>query len=98
MDTWRLGDDCDDFCVKCKRLTNHSIVSLVDGAPAKVRCRTCYSEQSFRNGIAPPSKRDLKKAELFNAVLSSSPGAAAEAKGEVLGTDKPAAKKKTGRR
>jgi hypothetical protein len=75
MATLRLGDDCDDFCVKCKRLTNHVIVSLMEGEPAKVRCRTCYSEQSFRNGIAPPSKRELKKAELFNSVLSQVPGA-----------------------
>ena len=27
----RLGDDIDDFCVKCKRITNHSIVSLLNG-------------------------------------------------------------------
>ena len=30
----RLGDDVDDYCIKCKRLTNHSILSLVDGEPA----------------------------------------------------------------
>lgn len=95
MDTWRLGDDCDDFCVKCKRLTNHSIVSLMDGAPAKVRCRTCYTEQTFRNGIAPPSKRDLKKAELFNAVLSSVPGAEPESSPAPETPKKPAAKKKS---
>lgn len=72
----RLGDDVDDYCIKCKRLTNHSILSLVEGEPAKVRCRTCYNEGPFRKGEAPPSKRDLKKAELFNAVLSGIPGAA----------------------
>lgn len=97
MDTWRLGDDCDDFCVKCKRLTNHAIVSLMEGAPAKVRCRTCYTEQTFRNGVAPPSKRDLKKAELFNAVLSSVPGADAEPAEPTEPPEppkKPAAKKK----
>ena len=33
----RLGDDIDDFCVRCKRVMNHNIVSVVDGAPAKVR-------------------------------------------------------------
>ena len=82
MATWRLGDDCDDFCVKCKRLTNHVIVSLMEGEPAKVRCRTCYSEQTFRNGIAPPSKRDLKKAELFNAVLAQVPGSTPEVEPE----------------
>ena len=66
----RLGDVIDDFCVKCRRLTNHSVVSLLGGAAAKVRCRTCYSDHDYRNEQAPPSKKDLKKAELFNAVLS----------------------------
>ena len=66
----RLGDVIDDFCVKCRRLTNHSVVSLLNGAAAKVRCRTCYSDHDYRNEQAPPSKKDLKKAELFNAVLS----------------------------
>lgn len=67
----RLGDTIDDFCVKCKRLTNHAVVSILSGAAAKVRCRTCYSDHDYRNEIAPPSKRDLKKAALFNQVLSS---------------------------
>ena len=66
----RLGDVIDDYCVKCRRLTNHAIVSLVDGAAAKVRCRTCYHDHDYRHEQPPPSKKDLKKAELFNAVLS----------------------------
>ena len=66
----RLGDVIDDFCVKCRRLTNHSVVSLLNGAAAKVRCRTWYSDHEYRDEQAPPSKKDLKKAELFNAVLS----------------------------
>ena len=33
----RLGDVIDDFCVKCRRLTNHSVVSLLNGAAAKVK-------------------------------------------------------------
>jgi hypothetical protein len=70
----RLGDDVDDYCIKCKRLTNHSILSLVDAEPAKVRCRTCYNEGPFRRCEIPPSKKDLKKAELFNSVLNSIPG------------------------
>lgn len=72
----RLGDDVDDYCVKCKRLTNHSILAMVDGEPAKVRCRTCYAEQQYRKCEIPPSKKDLKKAALFNQVLSGIPGAA----------------------
>jgi hypothetical protein len=67
----RLGDIIDDFCVKCRRLTNHAIVSLMDNQAAKVRCRTCYGDHDYRHEQAPPSKKDLKKAALFNAVLSS---------------------------
>jgi hypothetical protein len=66
----RLGDIIDDYCIKCRRLTNHAVVSLVEGAAAKVRCRTCYHDHDYRHELAPPSKKDLKKAELFNEVLA----------------------------
>jgi len=59
----RLGDIIDDFCIKCRRLTNHSIVSLVGNEAAKVRCRTCYHDHDYRHEQAPPSKKELKKLE-----------------------------------
>ena len=65
----RLGDDIDDFCVRCKRVTNHVVVSVLKAAPAKVRCRTCHSDHDFRNEQAPPPKVDLRKQALFNEVL-----------------------------
>ncbi len=74
----RLGDVIDDFCVKCRRLTNHSVVSMMNGAPAKVRCRTCYHEHDYRHEEAPP-KKDTKKEALFKEVLTTiDPAAAAE--------------------
>jgi hypothetical protein len=67
----RLGDEIDDYCIKCRRLTNHLIVSMVDAKAAKVRCRTCYNDHDFRNEQAPPSKKELaRQKELFNAVLA----------------------------
>jgi hypothetical protein len=57
----RLGDIIDDWCVKCRRLTNHAIVSLVEAEAAKVRCRSCYSDHNYLREIAPPSKKELKK-------------------------------------
>jgi hypothetical protein len=63
MSEQRLGDVIDDHCIKCRRITNHSIVSLVDGQAAKVRCRTCYHDHDYRHEIAPPTKKELKKAE-----------------------------------
>ena len=67
----RLGDVIDDHCIKCRRVTNHSIVSLLNGEAAKVRCRTCYHDHDYRHEQAPPSKKDLKKQELFKEVLST---------------------------
>jgi|SRR5947209_3140663 len=88
----RLGDDIDDFCVRCKRVMNHNIVSVVSGEPAKVRCRTCHSDHDYRREQAPPPKVDLRKQALFTEVLKKvSPGeAAATAAGEIdleLGVD-----------
>ncbi|MCX6591054.1 MAG: hypothetical protein NTZ56_05980 [Acidobacteria bacterium] len=57
----RLGDDIDDFCIKCKRLSNHAIVALIEDRPAKVRCRSCYFDHDFLFGIAPPKKETVKK-------------------------------------
>ncbi len=86
MGDFRLGDVIDDHCIKCRRLTNHSIVSLVNAQPAKVRCRTCYNDHDYRHEQAPPSKKDLKKQELFKEVLSAVAPATPEA-------DPPPAKK-----
>ena len=54
----RLGDDIDDFCVRCKRVMNHNVVSVLNGQAAKVRCRTCHSDHDFRHEQAPPPKVD----------------------------------------
>src|SRR5580692_7954755 len=83
MPDFRLGDIIDDHCIKCRRVTNHAIVSLVNAEPAKVRCRTCYHDHDYRHEQAPPSKKDLKKAELFKEVLAAAvPGASIEAEAE----------------
>jgi len=65
----RLGDDIDDYCVRCKRVMNHAVVSVLNGEPAKVRCRTCHSDHDFRHEQAPPPKVDLRKQALFHEVL-----------------------------
>ena len=67
----RLGDIIDDWCVKCRRLTNHAIVSLMGAEAAKVRCRSCYSDHNYLREIQPPSKKELKR--LAEAALSGDP-------------------------
>jgi hypothetical protein len=90
MNEFRLGDIIDDYCVKCRRLTNHAIVSVVSEAPAKVRCRTCYSDHDYRREEIPPSKRELKKLALFNEVLASVDPAASRDGDASKATDSPA--------
>jgi hypothetical protein len=65
----RLGDDIDDYCVRCKRVMNHAVVSVMNAEPAKVRCRTCHSDHDFRHEQPPPPKVDPRKAAIFNEVL-----------------------------
>ena len=91
MAALRLGDDIDDYCARCKRITNHLIVSLMNSEPAKVRCHTCYSDHDYRHEKAPPSKKDLKKEQLFKEVLGSLDPRASEASEAV-----PEEKKETG--
>jgi hypothetical protein len=74
----RLGDIIDDHCIKCRRITNHSIVSLVNGEAAKVRCRTCYHDHDYRHEQAPPSKKELKKAEAEAAMAAGNGSASVE--------------------
>ncbi len=71
MSDLRLGDEIDDYCVKCRRLTNHLIVSLLSGEPAKVRCRSCYSDHDYRHEKVPPSRKELKQEQLFKEALLS---------------------------
>jgi len=66
----RLGDEIDDFCVRCHRITNHFVVSMLESKPAKVRCRSCHSDHNFLEGQQPPSRRELLKEKLAREVAT----------------------------
>jgi len=90
----RLGDIIYDYCVKCKQIMNHAVVSMLNADPAKVRCRTCHSDHDYRHEQAPPPKVDLRKASLFQEVLAKLDPVAAPIEDAVAET-KPKAKTKT---
>jgi len=77
MGDFRLGDVIDDHCIKCRRVTNHSIVSLINGDAAKVRCRTCYHDHDYRHEQAPPTKKELLKQAEAAAAAEAAKAAAA---------------------
>lgn len=89
MPEYRLGDDIDDFCIKCKRVTNHSIVSLMGEDPAKVRCRTCYNDHDYRRCEIPPSKKELKRLQMLSEATAEAGEAPSEA-GEAPSEEPPA--------
>jgi hypothetical protein len=97
MPDYRLGDVIDDFCVRCKRIMNHNLVSLVNDEPAKVRCRTCHSDHDYRHEQPPPPKIDPKKQALFDEVLKkvSPDGSGAAAPEPETEAPKPPAKSKS---
>ena len=75
----RVGDYIDAYCSRCKRVMDHTIVSMEGNEVSRVRCRTCDYEHAYRPGQT--GKKELTKEEAFNKVLASVmgtiPGAAA---------------------
>ena len=70
--TYRLGDDIEDWCSRCRGISNHAVSALLDGAVLKVHCRACLSEHKFRHGKGGKS-REKERQKLFDEVLKSSP-------------------------
>jgi recombinational DNA repair protein (RecF pathway) len=72
----RLGDDIDDHCSRCKRTTDHSIVSLAGEEVLVTRCRTCNSEHKYRNNKG--RSKEMTAKEAFDKVLANVTGAMPE--------------------
>ena len=42
------GAEVDSHCLKCKGLTNHTIIALVEDKIAKVQCNVCGARHNYR--------------------------------------------------
>ncbi len=42
------GDEVDSRCLKCKDVTNHTIIAMAAGEVAKVVCNVCKSQHKYR--------------------------------------------------
>jgi transcription elongation factor Elf1 len=74
----RLGDDIDDYCSRCQRTTDHSIVVMMGEEVGKTRCRTCGSEHKYRHNKG--GRKEMTAQEAFQKVLSSVSGQMEETK------------------
>ena len=68
----RLGDDIDDYCSRCQRTTDHSIVVMSGEDVDKTRCRTCGSVHKYRKNKG--GRKEMTAQEAFQKVLSSVSG------------------------
>jgi ribosomal protein L44E len=73
----RLGDEVEDYCSRCKRSMDHSIVSMSGEDVLKVRCRTCQYEHKFHKNKG--GKKVMTKQEAFDKVLASVLGSQTQA-------------------
>jgi hypothetical protein len=42
------GSEINSHCLKCKAVTNHTIIAMVDGKVAKVLCNVCGGRHNYR--------------------------------------------------
>ena len=64
----RLGDYIDDYCTRCKRSTDHSIVSMMGEEVLKTRCRTCDNEHKYRGNKG--GKKEMSAKDAFDILMA----------------------------
>jgi len=64
----RIGDDTDDYCTRCHRLTNHTVSAMVGEGLASTTCRTCGFQHAYKGARVP--QRAQPKISAFDQVLA----------------------------
>jgi hypothetical protein len=67
----RLGDDIDDYCSRCKRSTDHAIVTLAGDEVQRTRCRTCNYEHKYKHNRG---SREMTAKQAYDQLLASVSG------------------------
>ncbi|MGH9393716.1 MAG: hypothetical protein ACRD1E_06055 [Terriglobales bacterium] len=65
----RIGNDTDDFCPRCRRLTDHTVAALVGDQIASTACHTCGFQHPYRGGKLP-ARSAKSKPTAFDQVLA----------------------------
>jgi hypothetical protein len=59
--TVTAGSEIDSHCLKCKDLTNHTIIALADEKIAKVQCNVCGGKHKYRPAKPEKSSKVKKR-------------------------------------
>ena len=65
------GDDIDSNCLKCKAVTNHTIIAIADDIIAKVECNTCRARHKYRAPKVEKKKASSTRLKRDGAVIKS---------------------------
>ena len=68
------GSEVDSHCLKCKDLTNHTIIAMADEKIAKVQCNVCGGKHKYRP--AKPAKAAKAKTRVSKTAASRAASAA----------------------
>lgn len=63
------GQEIDSQCLKCKSVTNHIIIAMVEEKIAKVECNVCGAKHKYR----PPKVAKPKAAKKKKAAVKKTP-------------------------
>ncbi len=69
------GDDVDSRCLKCKDVTNHTVIAMTDDIIAKVQCNSCGARHKFRPPVADKKKAPSVRLRRDGKVTEASSGA-----------------------
>lgn len=59
FDEVRVGAEIDAKCTRCRLITNHRVVAMVEGVVKRVVCLTCHSQHNYHR---PPGEKAPKAA------------------------------------
>ena len=58
---YKVGGEVDAKCGKCKDVTRHVIVALIDEKPKRVECLSCRALHNYRPPTAAKKKKATKR-------------------------------------
>ena len=77
------GSEINSHCLKCKDVTNHTIIAMIDDEVGKVQCNTCGGRHKYRPE-KPEKAKAAKKITTRAATIARAKQAKAEAYFEEL--------------
>ncbi|MEW5725705.1 MAG: hypothetical protein AB1896_21525 [Thermodesulfobacteriota bacterium] len=71
-DEIRVGAEIDAHCTRCRMVTNHRVVAMVEGVVKRVICLTCQGQHNFR---PPPGEKRPRRAKVVRQARDGRPAA-----------------------